>query len=277
MGIKENLFNAYKSIESKITTKPDVAIVLGSGLGDFAECIENKSYISYNDIEGFPISTVAGHKGRYVFGNIGNVNVVAMQGRVHHYEGYDMGQVVLPIRLMKLMGAKTLILTNAAGGINFDFKPGDLMMITDQITTFVESPLIGPNIDELGTRFPDMSNVYDFDLQDIMVKTAKKLDIDLKKGVYLQTTGPSYETPAEIKMFRLFGADAVGMSTTCEAMAAKHMGMKIAGVSCITNLAAGMNKVPLSHEEVGETANRIAKQFEMLIKEFVIEIGKNNG
>ena len=277
MRIKEELFSAYKSIESKIPFKPDVAIVLGSGLGDFADCMENKTYISYGDIEGFPVSTVAGHKGRYAFGNIGNVNVVAMQGRVHHYEGYEMGQVVLPIRLMKLMGANTLILTNAAGGINFDFNPGDLMMITDQITSFVKSPLIGPNIDELGTRFPDMSCVYDKGLQNILAETAASLDIDLKKGVYLQTTGPSYETPAEIKMFRLLGADAVGMSTTCEAMAAKHMGMKIAGVSCITNMAAGMNKTPLSHEEVGETANRIAKQFEMLIKQFIIEIGQKNG
>lgn len=268
----DELIEAYDSIKSRIPFEPEIALVLGSGLGDFANNITNQVLIPYEDIKGFPISTVSGHAGTFVFGLIGDKKIVAMQGRVHHYEGYSMHKVVMPIRLMKLFGAKKLILTNAAGGINESFKPGTLMMITDQITSFVESPLIGENVEELGTRFPDMSNVYDVELQALMRKTASALDIDLKEGVYLQTTGPSYETPAEIKMFRGFGADAVGMSTTCEAMAAKHMGMSIAGVSCITNLAAGMSSTPLNHMEVKETANRVAKQFEALIKNFILAI-----
>ena len=265
MRIKEELFSAYKSIESKIPFKPDVAIVLGSGLGDFADCMENKTYISYGDIEGFPVSTVVGHKGRYAFGNIGNVNVVAMQGRVHHYEGYEMGQVVLPIRLMKLMGAKILLLTNACGGLNPGFKAGDFMMIKDQISVFVPNPLIGENIDELGTRFPDMSHVYDIELQNIIRQVALENDIDLKEGVYCQFTGPSFESPAEIKMAGIIGADAVGMSTAVEATAANHMGMKICGISFVSNLAAGISKTPLTHEEVQEAANIAAPKFKKLI------------
>lgn len=268
----KNLQKAYDSIKDKVPFKPDVALVLGSGLGGFAEQIESKVCIPYDEIEGFPISTVVGHTGQFVCGYVGKVKVVAMQGRVHYYEGYSMEQVVMPIRIMKMMGAETLILTNAAGGMNFDFVPGDLMMITDHITSFVPSPLIGRNIEELGTRFPDMSHVYDFKLQDLMNETADKLGIELKKGVYLQTTGPNYETPAEINMYRSLGADAVGMSTACEAMAAMHMGMRIAGVSCITNLAAGMNKTPLNHKEVGDTANMIADKFTALIKNFILNI-----
>lgn len=267
-----DLQKAYDSIKDKIPFTPDVALVLGSGLGGFAEHIEDKVYIPYNEIDGFPVSTVVGHAGTFVCGHIGDVKIVAMQGRVHYYEGYSMDKVVMPIRIMKLMGAKTLILTNAAGGMNFDFVPGDLMMITDHITAFVPSPLIGKNIEELGTRFPDMSHVYDADLQNIMKETASKLNIELKQGVYLQTTGPNYETPAEINMYRNLGADAVGMSTACEAMAAMHMGMRIAGVSCITNLAAGMNKTPLNHKEVGDTANMIADKFTALIKNFILNI-----
>ncbi len=267
-----NLQNAYESIKDKLPFEPEVALVLGSGLGGFAEHIENKTCIPYDEIAGFPVSTVVGHTGQFVLGNVGSVKIVAMQGRVHYYEGYSMEQVVMPIRIMKMMGAKTLILTNAAGGINFDFVPGDLMMITDHITSFVPSPLIGKNIDELGTRFPDMSNVYNIDLQKKLMDVAASLNIALKSGVYLQTTGPNYETPTEIKAYRTLGADAVGMSTACEAMAAMHMGMKIAGVSCITNLAAGMNKTPLNHKEVGDTANMIGEKFTALIKSFIQSI-----
>lgn len=266
------LRDAYNSIKDKITAKPDIALVLGSGLGDFADNISDKQYIPYAEIEGFPVSTVAGHAGTYVFGKIGDKQVVAMQGRVHYYEGYTMEQVVLPIRIMHLMGADTLLLTNAAGGINRTFQPGDLMMITDQITSFVPSPLIGPNNEALGTRFPDMSQVYDRALQDKILLAAKACDISLKQGVYLQTTGPNYETPAEIRMFEKMGADAVGMSTTCEAMAAVHMGMRVAGISCITNMAAGIQNAPLNHREVSDTANRIAKQFATLVREFIISL-----
>lgn len=266
------LRDAYNSIKDKITAKPDIALVLGSGLGDFADNISDKQYIPYAEIEGFPVSTVAGHAGTYVFGKIGDKQVVAMQGRVHYYEGYTMEQVVLPIKIMHLMGADTLLLTNAAGGINRTFQPGDLMMITDQITSFVPSPLIGPNNEALGTRFPDMSQVYDRALQDKILLAAKACDISLKQGVYLQTTGPNYETPAEIRMFEKMGADAVGMSTTCEAMAAVHMGMRVAGISCITNMAAGIQNTPLNHREVSDTANRIAKQFAALVREFIISL-----
>ncbi len=266
------LRDAYNSIKDKITAKPDIALVLGSGLGDFADNISDKQYIPYAEIEGFPVSTVAGHAGTYVFGKIGDKQVVAMQGRVHYYEGYTMEQVVLPIKIMHLMGADTLLLTNAAGGINRTFQPGDLMMITDQITSFVPSPLIGPNNEALGTRFPDMSQVYDRALQDKILLAAKACDISLKQGVYLQTTGPNYETPAEIRMFEKMGADAVGMSTTCEAMAAVHMGMRVAGISCITNMAAGIQNAPLNHREVSDTANRIAKQFAALVREFIISL-----
>lgn len=261
----EKLISCYEEIKEKIPVQPKVALVLGSGLGEFAEQIQIRGEISYQEIKGFPISTVAGHKGRFVFGYVGEVPVVIMQGRVHYYEGYSMEQVVLPIRLMKLMGAEILFLTNAAGGVNFEFQPGDFMMITDHITEFVPSPLIGENLAELGPRFPDMSNVYDKELQDIMRRTAQELNIALKEGVYLQFTGPAYETPAEIRMSRTLGADAVGMSTACEAVAAKHMGMQVCGISCVSNLASGMSQTPLSHKEVQETADRVAPLFRKLV------------
>lgn len=270
--VEEILHLSYASIKDRVKDKPDIALVLGSGLGGFADYIEDKVYIPYSDIESFPVSTVAGHAGTYVFGRLGKKQVVVMQGRVHYYEGYNMQQVVMPIRIMKLFGAKTLILTNAAGGINVDLKPGDLMMLTDHITSFVPSPLIGRNIDTLGTRFPDMSEVYDPSLQEKMLSAAKSCGVCLKQGVYLQTTGPNYETPAEIRMYRSLGADAVGMSTACEAMAAVHMGMKVAGVSCITNLAAGMSAAALNHKEVSDTANQIADSFSALLRSFIAAI-----
>ena len=249
-----------------------MALILGSGLGDDAYGIQIEQTVDYTEIEGFPVSTVAGHKGRFVFGYVGEVPVVVMQGRVHYYEGYPMSDVVLPTRLMGMMGAKKLILTNAAGGVNFDYKPGDFMMITDHITTAVPSPLIGPNIDELGARFPDMSEVYSLRIREIIREEAKKLGISLREGVYAQLTGPAYETPAEIRMCRSWGADAVGMSTACEAMAARHMGMEVCGISCITNLAAGMSTKQLDHKEVQETADRVAAQFKALITAIVSNI-----
>ncbi len=198
-----------------------------------------------------------------------------MQGRVHYYEGYSMDDVVLPTRLMKMMGAKVLFLTNASGSVNYDFQAGDFMMITDQIASMVPSPLIGPNIEELGVRFCDMSEVYDKDLQGTIRETAKDLDIELKEGIYIQLTGPQFESPAEVRMCRLLGADAVGMSTACEAVAANHMNMKICGISCISNLGSGMSDMPLTNEEVYETSNRVAPLFKQLITESIIRVGKN--
>lgn len=228
--------------------------------------------MDYHDIEGFPVSTVPGHKGRFLFGYVGDVPVVIMQGRVHYYEGYPITDVVLPIRLMKMMGAELLFLTNAAGGLNPDFSVGDFMMITDQIANFVPSPLIGPNIDELGPRFCDMSEIYDKDLQEIIRETAKELGISIKEGVYVQLTGPNFETPHEVKMCRILGGDAVGMSTACEAIAANHMGMKICGISCISNMGCGMQEQPLSHAEVQETADRVAPLFKKLITGCIVNM-----
>ena len=270
--VYEKLVKCYESIQKKINFKPEIALVLGSGLGDYGESIDVVATIDYHDIEGFPVSTVAGHKGRFIFGYVQSVPVVCMQGRIHYYEGYDMSDVVLPTRLMKMMGAKVLFLTNAAGGLNFDFQAGDFMMITDHIMNFVPSPLIGPNIDELGTRFPDMSDVYKKELQEIIRNTAKELGIKLQEGVYIQLTGPNYETPTEVKMCRTLGADAAGMSTAAEAVAANHMGMKVCGISCITNLGCGMLSQPLSHEEVQETADRVAADFKRLVTQVIVNI-----
>lgn len=259
-------------VKTKIDFKPDVAIVLGSGLNKLAEKINVKENISYSDIDGFPISTNKMHAGAFIFGYLDDVPVVAMNGRIHYYEGYSMNQVVLPIRLMKLMGAKKLILSNAAGGISDNLNVGDLMMITDHISSFVSSPLIGPNIDELGTRFPDMTSVYDSEICKKIKDIARENNIDLKAGVYLQTTGPNYETPAEINMYKLLGADAVGMSTVCEAIAAVHCGFKVCGISCITNKAAGITGEPLSDEEVGVAASKASDKFCLLIEELVKRI-----
>ena len=200
------------------------------------------------------------------------VPVVIMQGRVHYYEGYSMGDVVLPIRLMGMLGAKKLVLTNAAGGINEGFSAGDFMIITDHITTGVPSPLIGPNIEELGTRFPDMSQVYSVRMRDIIKSAADRCGIGIREGVYVQFTGPNYETPAEIRMARMWGGDAVGMSTACEAMAARHMGLEICGISCITNMAAGISKKALNHKEVQEIADRVSNDFKKLVTEVIINV-----
>lgn len=246
--------------------KPRVALVLGSGLGQLADEIETIKSIDYSEITGFPLSTVEGHRGRLVFGQIGQVPVVIMQGRVHYYEGYSMSDVVLPIRLMRMLGAEILFLTNAAGGINRMYHPGTLMLIKDHISSFVPSPLIGPNIDELGVRFPDMSAIYDERLQSIIRHTAEEQHIPLEKGVYIQFTGPAYESPAEVNMAEVLGADACGMSTACEAVAANHMGMQVCGISCITNMASGRSEMPLAHEEVQMIADRVSDQFRQLVR-----------
>lgn len=266
------LMTCLSSVREKIDFKPEVALILGSGLGDYADEIKIVDTIEYTDIEGFPVSTVKGHKGRFVFGYVEETPVVIMQGRVHYYEGYQMSDVVLPTRLMGMLGAKKILLTNAAGGANASFKPGDFMMITDHITTGVPSPLIGPNLEELGTRFPDMSEVYSLRLQDVIRKCAKECNIEIQEGVYVQFTGPNYETPAEVRMAQIWGGDAVGMSTACEAMVARHMGMEVCGISCITNMAAGISKQELNHKEVQETADRVAKSFKELVTKVVVNM-----
>lgn len=246
---------------------PEIGIVLGSGLGDFARLVDRKAEVSYASLPGFPVSTVAGHAGTLIFGYVRAVPVVVMQGRVHYYEGYSMNEVVAPIRLMGLLGAKKLLLTNAAGGVNTSFTPGDLMLITDHISAFVPSPLRGENPQELGPRFPDMSRVYDEEMGRAVLEAGEKLGESLQQGVYLQWQGPNYETPAEIRMFRTLGADAVGMSTVCEAIAARHMGLRVCAVSCITNMACGILPQPLSHEEVQQTADRVKDKFQALVLE----------
>ena len=270
----ERLLKCYQCFKDKINIKPEVALVLGSGLGDYADTIRVEAVLDYHDIEGFPVSTVSGHKGRFVFGYVGDVPVVIMQGRVHYYEGYSMEDVVLPTRLMKMMGARVLFLTNASGSVNYDYKAGDFMMITDQISNFVPSPLIGPNEEMLGERFSDMSEIYRKDLCEIIRGAAADLQIPLQEGTYIQLSGPNFETPHEVKMCRILGGDAVGMSTACEAIAANHMGMKVCGISCISNLGCGMTDQPLSAEEVKETADRVAPLFKQLITESIVRIGK---
>jgi purine-nucleoside phosphorylase len=269
----EKLQKMLSAVRERTGFVPDVALVLGSGLGDFAEAFEQTAAIDYKDIPGFPVSTAPYHKGRFVFTTVGGVKTVIMQGRIHYYEGYKMSDTVLPVRLMRLMGAKVLFLTNAAGGINFDYKPGDFMLIEDHIMN-VPSPLIGENVAEMGVRFPDSSNVYDSELRKTVKKTAEKIGQPLREGVYIQMQGPQYESKAEIRMARTLGADAVGMSTASEAVAAAHCGFKTVGISCVSNLACGVGNAPLSQEEVEETAKRVSKEFKKLITESVKTIGE---
>ena len=269
----EKLMRCVRSVQSKTDFVPKVALVLGSGLGDYATQLQVEAAIAYHEIEGFPVSTVPGHAGRLVFGYVGDVPVVCMQGRVHYYEGYTMQEVVRPIRLMRLLGAEVLFLTNAAGGIQLGMKAGDLMLLTGQIASFVPSPLIGENMDELGPRFPDMSEIYDRKLIALARRCAIEQGLDLKEGTYLQFSGPAYESPQEVAMARLLGADAVGMSTACEAVAANHMGMRIVGISCISNLACGISPQPLSHKEVQGAADAVAPVFQKLVTQMIKEIG----
>ena len=271
----EKLMQCYQNIRRLTDFKPQFALVLGTGLGAFAEKIKIVQTIAYSSIAGFPTSTVEGHKGRFVFGYVEGIPVVVMQGRVHYYEGYDIADVVLPIRLMKLMGAEILMVTNASGGINTTFQAGDLMLITDQISSFIPSPLRGENIEQLGARFPDMTEAYDKKLCDIIRHTAKIENISLQEGVYIQLPGPQFESPAEIRMARTLGADAVGMSTACEVIAARHMGMRVCGISCVSNLAAGMTGAPLLHEEVQQNADRSAAAFEKLVYQSICAIAKS--
>lgn len=259
-------------IRSKITEIPKTAIVLGSGLGDMGEKIENPVYIDYGELEGFAVSTAPGHKGRFIVGRLSGKPVICMQGRLHCYEGWELDKVVLPIRVMRALGAENLILTNAAGGVNLDFKPGDIMLITDHINFMGRNPLVGKNDDSVGTRFPDMSFAYNPSLREIAELCAAKTGTDLKKGVYLGCLGPSYETPAEIRAFRILGADAVGMSTVPEVIAANNCGFKVLAFSLITNMAAGVLKQPLSEEEVLTTGKLKAREMQKLISEILLNL-----
>lgn len=270
----EKINHCLEQIRSKTDFEPLMAVVLGSGLGGYASKMEVVCEIPYSEIDGFPVSTVQGHDGRFLFGYVEGVPIVAMKGRVHFYEGYAIDDVVLPIRTMGLLGAKYILLTNAAGGIDLDFEPGDLMLIEDHISSFIRSPLIGENIEELGVRFPDMSRVYDLKLCECIRRAASSEGIGIKEGTYLQTSGPQFETPTEIKMFRTLGASAVGMSTVVEAIAAHHMGLRVCGISCISNMAAGILDQPLTHSEVQITADKVAHKFERLVSGLIKELSK---
>ena len=261
----ERIQSYLADVRAQTDFVPEVAVVLGSGLGGFADSIRQIAVVNYSDIHGFPVSTAPGHAGRFVFGYVEDTPVVCMQGRVHMYEGYDPQDVVLPIRLMGAMGAKIFFVTNTCGGMRPDLDAGKLMLITDQISCFVPNPLRGDNVEELGVRFPDMTTVYDKELRAIVHAAAEKNGIALKEGVYVQLPGPSYETPAEIRMLAALGADAVGMSTVVEVIAARHAGMRAVGVSCVANLAAGLSPHPLTGEEVIETANQTAPVFRRLL------------
>lgn len=267
-----NLQEAVAFIEPKLAEKPTIGLVLGSGLGVLADEIENPVVIPYHEIPGFTVSTVVGHKGQLVIGKLQGKQVVAMQGRFHFYEGHGLDAVVFPIRVMKLLGVETIIVTNAAGGINEGYDPGDLMLISDHINMTFRNPLIGPNDDELGARFPDMSEAYSKELRQLAHQVASEQGIKLREGVYVGLLGPSYETPAEIRMLRLLGGDAVGMSTVPEAIVARHMKVKVLGISCISNMAAGILEQPLSHDEVMETTEKVKTQFLALVNGIVAKL-----
>lgn len=265
----ETIQNAADFLKGKYEQKPKVGLILGSGLGVLADEIENPLKIPYGEIPDFPVSTVEGHAGQLVFGQLSGNEVVAMQGRFHFYEGYSMEKVTFPVRVMKQLGVEILIVTNAAGGVNESFQPGDLMIITDHINNMGTNPLIGPNDQKLGARFPDMSESYSKELRVVAKEIAARLKIDVKEGVYFGNPGPVYETPAEIRMIRTLGGDAVGMSTVPEVIVARHSGLKVLGISCISNMAAGILDQPLTHEEVIQTTEKVKANFLSYIKEIV--------
>ena len=249
--------------------KADIGVILGSGLGDYAEALEDAVKLPYSEIPGFPRSTVAGHAGMWCCGTLYGKRVVMMQGRFHYYEGYGMKDVTLPVRVMQKIGVKTLVVTNAAGGVNLGYHPGELMVIGHMFSMTAQNPLIGPNLDAFGPRFPDMSCAFDKELRALVHECANEQGFALREGVYAQMTGPTYETPAEIRMLRTLGADAVGMSTVPEVIVARHGGMRVLGISCITNMAAGILDQPLNHAEVTETANRVKGQFRNLLDRII--------
>lgn len=262
---RKRVDEAAAFVAEQTTLRPRIGLILGSGLGNLADEMDDAVRIAYEDIPHFPRSTVAGHAGRLVVGKLGGTPAYAMQGRFHYYEGYPMADVVRPVRMMAALGVETIIVTNAAGGVNEQFTPGDLVLLTDHINMFGTNPLIGPNEAKFGPRFPDMSNAYDAELRELAAAVAQEQGVSLRQGVYVGVSGPTYETPAEIRAFRTMGADAVGMSTVPEVIAASHLGVRVLGISCITNMAAGILPQPLSHEEVVETSARIADVFANLV------------
>ncbi len=272
----EKIKQAADYLKNEMTIQPMIGLILGSGLGVLADEIEEAARMPYKQIPDFPVSTVEGHAGQLVFGKLNGVPVVAMQGRFHYYEGYSFDQVTFPVRVMKELGVGSLIVTNAAGGVNKDFSPGDLMLITDHINNMGSNPLIGHNDSRLGVRFPDMSEAYSKDLIQRAKAVAKALNIALQEGVYVGNTGPTYETPAEVRMIRTLGGDAVGMSTVPEVIVARHSGLEVLGISCISNMASGILDQPLNHEEVIETTERVKENFLRLVKALVKEIGADD-
>lgn len=269
----EKIEKAASFLKEKYEETPQIGLILGSGLGVLADEIENPVKIPYNEIPDFPVSTVEGHAGQLVFGLLNGIHVVAMQGRFHYYEGYSFEKVTFPVRVMKELGIEQLIVTNAAGGVNESFSPGDLMLISDHINNMGSNPLIGPNDSRLGVRFPDMSEAYSAELRQLAREIAAKLGLNIQEGVYVGNTGPTYETPAEVRMLRSLGGDAVGMSTVPEVIVARHAGMKVLGISCISNMAAGILDQPLNHEEVIETTEKVKADFLSYVKALVQELG----
>ena len=273
-SIYERAEHAARIIRARTTVEPRTALVLGSGLGGFADDFEDAEGIPYEDIPGFVRSTAQGHAGRLVIGTIDSIPVLAMQGRVHYYEGYSLEEVTFPIRTFGLLGIKTLVLTNAAGGINVALTQGALMVISDHVNLMGVNPLRGPNDERFGPRFPDMSAVYAPELQELVVDEAKAIGVEVRRGIYGALTGPSYETPAEIHLLRNLGADAVGMSTVPEAIVARHMGLEVLGISCITNMAAGISDEPINHEEVMATGDRVRETFTELLRRVIGAINR---
>ena len=265
MDLTAKILSAAEYIKNQTDLRPDIGLVLGSGLGDYADTLEETVRIPYSQIPNFPVPTVPGHSGAMVFGKKCGQTVVVLQGRIHYYEGLPQKEITLPIRVLAALGVKTVVLTNACGGVNLSFKPGDLMLISDHINFSGSNPLIGANLDTFGPRFPDMSDLYTASIRAAIKKKAAAAGIQLQEGVYAMYSGPNYETPAEIRMFRIMGADTVGMSTVPEALVAGHCGMRVVGISCITNMAAGILPVKLSHAEVMETADRVHDKFQKLL------------
>lgn len=273
MNIYQNIQAAADFVKTKTSVIPKVGLILGSGLGMYVDNIENKTIIPYEEIPGFHQTTVEGHTGRLIIGEINGVAVATLQGRYHAYEGHDMDTVVLPTRVLAMLGAEFLILTNAAGGINEKYRPGDLVSISDHINLTGRNPLVGPNLSELGPRFPDMTMAYDPEIRSLMQEVAKEQNFNLHEGIYTSLLGPTYETPAEIKMLKIIGSDMVGMSTVPESIAANHLGMRVVGVSCITNMAAGMTSEKLDHSEVKEVASLATEKFANLLSGTIAKIG----